>query len=134
MLKWRMLNKTSTAPLRVFLLPGKLQGEGSDSAQLTDLGSGIWRRKSHLRRKLEIHSLPVLFFLFFLVSFSTNLFLFHIQFQKSKIYMQLFCSTKYQKHSLYQLETPQPFSHLFSMFCHSQVYLACLRHIPFPNK
>lgn len=115
-------------------LPWKLQGEGSDCAQFRDLGPDIWRRKSHLGKKLEMHLVPVL--LFFL--FSSSVFQNEspsFQLQKRKIYMQLFCSTKYQKHSLfYPLETPQPFSHLSSVFCHSQVYLACFRHKPFPNK
>lgn len=65
MLGWRILHKASSAPLQVFLFPGKLQGEGSENAQLGDLGSDIWRRKSHSGRKLEIHSLPILFFFFF---------------------------------------------------------------------
>lgn len=42
MLGWRILHKASSAPLQAFLFPGKLQGEGSENAQLGDLGSDIW--------------------------------------------------------------------------------------------
>lgn len=110
----------STAPLQVLCssgMPG-LRGGGSGMTVprvgQQGLGSGVWRRKSHLGKKC----------------LSTYIFWFMCSTIEKNIYMKVFCSENIP----FIGKEATTFLNLSFIFYHSQIYLACFRHIPFPNK